>query len=93
MAYSTGTNWTYVGTNTATSTVTFNYTWNMNTTYLTGGNSWVPPKKVKNGKYRVRCRGCARWAKIIDEKTSGWGNPVWKVHCSRCFGENEGFAT
>jgi hypothetical protein len=49
------------------------------------------PSKVRAGKYRVRCRGCGRWAKILSETiTFGW--PRWKVECVRCFGENEGFA-
>ena len=60
----------------------------MNVTYTTGTNlGWLPPKaKVKDGKYRVRCRGCARWAKIIEEK-SGY----LTVNCERCLGKNQGF--
>ncbi|QIG57793.1 hypothetical protein SEA_PAULODIABOLI_58 [Microbacterium phage PauloDiaboli] len=42
--------------------------------------------KVRGGKYRVRCRGCSRWAKILEER--GY---VLKVECKRCFGENEGY--
>ena len=42
--------------------------------------------KVRDGKYRVRCRGCSRWAKILREEGSGL-----TVECQRCFGESAGY--
>lgn len=53
---------------------------------LTWSYGIVNHTKVRNGKYRVRCKGCSRWAKILDER--GY---VLKVQCERCFGENEGY--
>lgn len=45
-----------------------------------------PHAQVKKGKYRVRCRGCARWAKVL----RGYGSGL-VVNCDRCLGEKPGF--
>ena len=85
--------WKYVGTTpmytarfTGNFTTTTSYTgiqnWGNNLSFAT----WQPPSKIKNGKYRVRCRSCAQWAKVIGEK-----GPTLIVNCKRCLGENEGF--
>lgn len=75
----------FAGTNSTNYTLTF--TW-------TGGNAWHPMgavPKVKDGKYRVRCRGCARWAKVISQRQVVGGPTRWRVNCERCMGENDGF--
>lgn len=71
------------GSTTSSITYTINYTGTF--TWATN-NTWDPPKKIKNGKYQVRCRECGRWAKVLKELP----NWRWLVWCDRCLGENEG---
>ncbi len=83
----------------ATYTVTM--TWGTSTTAVVGTNGntytgnitgpkWVSPKKLPK-RHRIRCRGCARWAKVIDKKMLATGNVAYTVHCERCLGKNPGF--
>lgn len=83
------TTWSMTWTTTTGSTVTYSPT--QFSTTATSMRITPIPSKVRAGKYRVRCRGCGRWAKILSESNfAGW--PNWKVDCVRCFGENDGFA-
>lgn len=85
----------------ASTTATYNVTmtWGSGTTAGAGtngslytqtfsGQNWALQKI--NKRHRVRCRGCARWAKVVDKKQAGWGIS-YTVNCERCMGENPGF--
>lgn len=90
-SYAQGTRYTTNTSNVTSWTITGS-TW-MTGTYIAGTGSvtnWFGTpvkKKVKDGKYQVRCRSCARWAKVIRE----YQNAVFVVDCERCLGEQAGF--
>lgn len=47
-------------------------------------------KRGWNSKHQVRCRDCARFTKVRDQRTTKGGNTRWIVDCTRC-GRGYGF--
>jgi hypothetical protein len=67
-------------------TVAYNPTLTINTTGAWTTSFSVGAHQIKSRRYNVRCRSCARWAKIV-KMHSRWDITV---DCQRCLGLNKG---